>query len=153
MGASREYSLGDFLLMFIAPRWQNRTMGYLWFIVTLFYVFVIITVIGRMRIDLRNRGFAIFVILAGWTVRYCLPGQHEWIKLFNFYSLIWYIPFFVIGIQYQFYEQKVSSIIGPSWVRTDVNKDDVNIYGMAFNSFHMESAIFYFRYILFYVIV
>ena len=119
MGASREYSLGNFLLMFIAPRWQNSTMGYLWFIVTLFYVFVIITAIGRMRIDLRQAKFAVIVILLMWAFRYYLPKQ-EWIKLFNFCALMWYIPFFVIGIQYQIHEQKASPIIAPSWTRTGI---------------------------------
>lgn len=119
MGASRKYSLGDFLLMFIAPRWQNSTMGYLWFIATLFYVFVVITAIGRLKINLRKGWAAIIVILVGWGVRYCLPEQN-WIKLFNFYALMWYVPFFVIGIQYQCHEQIASKLISPSWTRTNV---------------------------------
>lgn len=120
MGASRDYSLSDFLLMFIAPRWQNSTMGYLWFIVTLFFVFVIITAIGRIRLNLKKPRVALIVILLGWIIRYCLPEQ-EWVKLFNFYALMWYIPFFVIGIQYQCNEDSCSKIVAtPNRIKTIV---------------------------------
>lgn len=120
MGVSREYSIRDFLLMFIAPRWQNSTMGYLWFIVTLFFLFVIITAIGHVRLDLKKPEVALIVILLGWAIRYCLPEQ-DWIKLFNFYALMWYIPFFIIGIQYQCNEESLTRIVASSsWVKTAI---------------------------------
>lgn len=107
MGASRSFSFQDFLIMFIAPRWPNSTMGYLWFIGTMFFMFVIIALIGKLNINLRNIKVAITTIGLLWLLRYFLSGEELWLKIFNLQALMWYVPFFILGIYYHMNEGQV----------------------------------------------
>jgi len=95
----RIFSVDDFLLMFIAPHWNNSTMGYLWYIVTLFFLFLIISVLSKCGINLRKTSISIIIIILLWGIKYNLPSN-DLFKICNIASLVWYIPFFVIGIQY-----------------------------------------------------
>ena len=116
IGSSRSFSLQDFFMMFIAPRWPNSTMGYLWFIGTLFFLFVVISILGSLKVNLRKPLIAVSFIVVLWIVRYFLSGQELWIRVFNLQALTWYFPFFIIGILYQMNETKIISI-------TDVGKN------------------------------
>lgn len=104
MGSSRIYSFQDFLMMFIAPRWPNSTMGYLWFIGTMFFMFVIITLMGKIKADLRKQSCAIIVIVIFWMIRFFIPEMESWTTIFNLQGLLWFMPFFIIGIHYQMNE-------------------------------------------------
>ena len=99
----RFFSINDFLLMFIAPHWNNSTMGYLWYIVTLFFLFLIISFLSKCGINLRNASVSVIIIILLWGIKYNLPSR-DLFKICNVASLVWYIPFFVIGIQYHKYK-------------------------------------------------
>lgn len=109
MGISRSYSLQDFLMMFIAPRWPNSTMGYLWFIGTMFFMFIVIAILGKLRINLRTLSVSIIIVAILWLLNNSLEGQDLWYKVFNLEALLWYIPFFIMGIHYQMNETILSS--------------------------------------------
>ena len=118
MGVSRTFSIQDFLMMFIAPRWPNSTMGYLWFIGTMFFLFIVITLIGKAKVDLRNPIFAITATASFWLIRYTLPEKEFWTTIFNLQGLLWYIPFFIIGIHYQMNEISLSEYTEASKVKS-----------------------------------
>ena len=118
MGASRSYSVHDFLMMFIAPRWQNSTMGYLWFIGTMFFMFIIIASLSKLNISLRNTKVAVAIIGLLWSVHYFLSGEEMWFRVFNLQALTWYIPFFILGIHYHMNEGKLTRLTEGNWIKT-----------------------------------
>lgn len=117
IGVPRSYSVHDFLMMFIAPRWQNSTMGYLWFIGTMFFMFIIIVLFSKLKISLRNPKVAITIIVLLWVVRYFLSGEEMWFRVFNLQALTWYIPFFILGIHYQMNEGKLTRLLEGDWTK------------------------------------
>ena len=50
----RSFSLNSFLYMFITPQSANSTMGFLWYLITLFLIFTIMVIFSCMRIDLKR---------------------------------------------------------------------------------------------------
>ena len=118
MGTSRTFSIQGFLMMFIAPRWPNSTMGYLWFIGTMFFMFIIIALIGKLKIDIRSPKVAFAIIVLLWSVHYFLSGDNLWFKVFNLQALTWYIPFFILGIHYHMNEGNLTKLTEGGWGKT-----------------------------------
>lgn len=45
--ATRDFSAGTFLKMFIAPGCDGSTMGYMWYVFTLFVIFSVVVALKR----------------------------------------------------------------------------------------------------------
>lgn len=105
---SRSFSLESFLYMFVAPHDADSTMGYLWYLLTLFLVFVIVTLFSSCIINLKNAWVCLSVTIISWTVGSMLPK----IDFLNLTNLLWYLPFFICGILFCKYnlEQRLSSM-------------------------------------------
>ncbi len=105
--ADRDFSLESFLLMFVAPTEANSTMGYLWYIVTLFFLFVVITAVSLPGINLRKNVNCWAMIILCWSLHFTMPS----VDIFNLKSLLWYMPFFLIGISYQTHEKVLTNFV------------------------------------------
>ena len=110
----REFSLSNFLLMFIAPDIKSSTIGYLWFIATLFFMFCVVSILPIFRLDLRKPQIALAVMAICWTLKYAAPD----ILLFKINALLWYLPFFISGILFNVYEQKLTKYINGNYAQT-----------------------------------
>lgn len=105
--ASRDYTLGNFLYMFIAPESPDSTMGYLWYIITLFVVFAIVVLLNKMRVDMKKTAWCVSVIVAAFILRNLMPRM----VLFNMSAVINYLPYFVLGILLNEYEKPILAFI------------------------------------------
>ncbi len=105
--ADRDFSLEAFLIMFIAPTGENSTMGYLWYIVTLFLLFTCVTIVSTSGINLRKNVNCWTLIIFCWSLYFVIPS----VDIFNLKSLLWYMPFFLIGISYQMHEKVLTDFI------------------------------------------
>lgn len=80
----------DLLLSFAYP----RELGFLWYIATLFIVFVFVTLLSAVGLNFKKQGMALcfmFVLLAVQSV-----GPQ--ISLLNLSEICWFGSFFVLGI-------------------------------------------------------
>jgi fucose 4-O-acetylase-like acetyltransferase len=99
----RSFSLGAFLKMFVAPSAEGSTMGYLWYLITLFMIFFVMALLALARIDLKKPLWCLGTIVASWALLQ-LVGRIEWL---NFGQVLWYMPFFLLGIVYKRYDTAV----------------------------------------------
>lgn len=120
--ASRDFSVSNFFLMFISPGNENSTMGYLWYLFTLYIIFLLVLSLGMIKIDLKNPICAFPAIAIAVIFIYCFPK----IGLFNLSSVMQYLPYFLIGILYKQYEFKLQFLITPSANMTINNCDTHN---------------------------
>lgn len=95
--ADRNFSTESFLYMFIAPQSANSTMGFLWYLITLFLVFVIVRICCALGINLKSYKTCLIISLIFWVVESLLPP----IRILNISGVLWYLPFFVLGIIFQ----------------------------------------------------
>lgn len=109
----RTFSLENFFMMFIAPHWTASTMGYLWYIATLFFLFIFVSILGVFKVNLRKPITAFILIIILWFCKYKLSDliSIEFLRLFNMGSIMWYLPFFIIGIQFQPFYDKALVVI------------------------------------------
>lgn len=112
--ASRDYTLGNFLYMFVAPGSPDSTMGYLWYIITLFVVFAIVVLLSKMRVDMKKTGWCVVVIAAAFILRNLMPR----VELFNLSAVVSYLPYFVFGILLKEYERPVMALINGGGIIT-----------------------------------
>lgn len=105
--AARDFTVGNFFKMFVAPGCEGSTIGYLWYVVTLFVVFALVVALCKVRVDLTKPGWCLAVMVASWTFFFAGP-KVEW---FNFKAVCQYLPYFVVGILYHHYEPKVQSLV------------------------------------------
>lgn len=105
--ANREFSIVNFLIMFVSPQIPNSTLGYLWFLFTLLMVFVIMLILIKIRCNLKKVMWCIVFILISWLVYAQIPQIH-WFSLSN---ICWYSPFFVIGILFKKYEKEMQKFL------------------------------------------
>lgn len=105
--AARDFTIGNFFKMFLAPSSESSTMGYLWFVFTLFIVFAFIVAICRMHINLKKTTWCISLILAFGLIDYAIP-QIEW---FNLKAVVHYMPYFLIGILFKSYESSILAFV------------------------------------------
>lgn len=105
--ASRDFTIGNFFYMFIAPSNPNSTMGYLWYIVTLFVVFAIVVLLNKLRIDMKKPLWCLVLILVFLALDSCMPK----VVLFNLNAVIHYMPAFLMGILFKKYEDSILTFI------------------------------------------
>ena len=103
----RNFSLAAFGKMFVAPSAEGSTMGYLWYLITLFMVFVVMAVLPLLRIDLKKSAWSFVVGIISWMLLRYASGV-EWL---NINQVFWYMPFFITGILYKNYEAIAQRII------------------------------------------
>lgn len=106
--AERDFSGATFLKMFIAPGCEGSTMGYLWYVFTLFMVFAVMMLLGIMRVDMKKTGWCLSVV-AAFGAMACLLPPTGWL---NWSVLCRDLPFFVVGILLHRYEAGLLSILG-----------------------------------------
>lgn len=107
--AERVFSVGNFFKMFIAPSCEGSTMGYLWYVFTLFVIFFIIVTLCKAGIDFKRLHVGLIVILMSWACYILLPGT-AWLSVS---AVMRYLPYFVIGIMFQTFESSIpKSIFG-----------------------------------------
>lgn len=92
--AQREFSIESFFYMFLAPQSPDSTMGFLWYLITLFEIFVIARILSVCGIDLKSKLSCSIVIFASLALKGLLPA----INLLNLSNVLWYLTFFLIGI-------------------------------------------------------
>lgn len=100
--ASREFSVGEFFFMFMAPNNPNSTLGYLWYVFTLFVIFCVVVAISKCRINLKTVVSNLIIMVAGMLVLHFMP-QTDWL---NIYAVLCYLPFFLVGILFNQYEER-----------------------------------------------
>lgn len=138
----RTFSVSSFLYMFLAPSTTNSTMGFLWYLITLFGIFCIALILSKMRINLHNVTICIVCVI----ISYLLYTNFPKIELFNISAIIHYIPFFIIGICSQSYH--IEDIIE----KANINKLVINVLigggiqtALLFiDAFHVSSGISYY---------
>ena len=99
----RTFSAATFLKMFVAPNAEGSTMGYLWYLITLFMIFAMMCVLAFIHIDMKKPLWCLGMIFVSWTLQQVV-GQIEWL---NISQVLWYMPFFVLGIMYKQYETAI----------------------------------------------
>lgn len=72
------------------------TLGFLWYLITLFMVFIVVLLLLRCRVDLRKWSTALLVAVLSFVL-YCVLPE---IKFLNLSKVLWYMPFFLVGIQF-----------------------------------------------------
>ncbi len=95
--ADRVFSVPNFFKMFIIPGAEYSTIGHLWYVFTLYMVFIVVLGLISIRLLSVNRLKIGLLMIVLWTLKYLFPS----IKLFNFSGLLWYMPFFLGGILLQ----------------------------------------------------
>lgn len=95
--ADRDFSVVHFFKMFIIPSAEYSTIGHLWYLFTLYIIFLIVLGLVAIRLLSANRQKLICLIIGLWLLDYFLPT----IRLFNLSSVLYYAPFFIIGILLQ----------------------------------------------------
>jgi len=105
--ASREFTLGNFFYMFVAPGDPNSTMGYLWYIITLFVVFAVVVAICKMRVNLKRPLICMLTMLLFWMIDLYMPT----IRLFNLKPVVHFTPYFVMGILLRAYDENIVGLI------------------------------------------
>ena len=93
----RSFGIGSFIYMFIAPSAENSTMGFLWYLITLFGIFCIVLIFAKLRINLRNVFVCTLLITMSCLLNYIVSN----VEVFNLSAILHYIPFFLIGIYAQ----------------------------------------------------
>ena len=105
--ANREFTIGNFFYMFIAPSAPNSTMGYLWYVITLFVLFVIVVVLSKMRVNMKLPWVSFSLMFGFFLVDTFMPK----ILLFNFSQVVHYMPIFFLGFLFKEYEGSVIKIV------------------------------------------
>ena len=105
--ATRDFSAGTFLKMFIAPGCDGSTMGYMWYVFTLFVIFSVVVALNKIHIDMKKSRWCIGVMLVFWLMWGLLP-KIVWLT----WSIVCRdLPFFVAGILLHKYEPKILTLI------------------------------------------
>ena len=105
--ATRGFSISNFFLMFICPANSNSTMGYLWYVFTLFVIFILILALCKIHINLKNPYWSIPILFFFLFIN----GMNYKIEWFNLSSVFRYIPYFILGIIYNCYESKINLLL------------------------------------------
>lgn len=109
--ASREFSVANFFKMFVIPSANYSTMGHLWYVFTLYFIFLLMLGLICVRLLSEDKVKLCMVGTGLWLLCYFLPG----IKMFHLTSILYYAPFFVLGILLQRSYQSFS------WVFENIN--------------------------------
>ena len=101
--ATRNFSVNTFLKMFISPGCEGSTMGYLWYMFTLFMVFAVVVLLSKMCVDMKKVGWCLVVMVVFWTMSVLLP-RCGWL---NWNTVCRDLPYFVLGILLYRYEARI----------------------------------------------
>lgn len=101
--AERVFSVENFFKMFIAPSCEGSTMGYLWYVFTLFVIFFIVVTLCKIGFDFRRVHVCLLGVFVSWACYILLPGT-AWLSAS---AVMRYLPYFVIGIMFQVFESSV----------------------------------------------
>lgn len=104
--ADRVFSVGNFFKMFIIPSAEYSTIGHLWYVFTLYMIFLLMLGLIYMRLLSVDKVKLCLLMLGIWVLSYFLPI----IRLFNLSSVLFYAPFFMLGILFQRNEDKLKVV-------------------------------------------
>lgn len=102
--ATRDFSVDTFFKMFICPGCKGSTMGYLWYVFTLFIVFAVVVLLSKMRVNMKKVGWCLVVMSA-------LLPRCGWL---NWNTVCRDLPYFVLGILLHRYESKIQLFVNKS---------------------------------------
>ena len=109
--ATREFSIENFFKMFVIPGADYSTIGHLWYVFTLFIIFLVVLSLTGLRLISSNRLWVVALAAIGlWLLNYLLPS----IKLLNGSNVLYYAADFLIGILLQRYYEQVSCLFETS---------------------------------------
>lgn len=92
--AAREFTVANFFKMFLIPSASYSTIGHLWYVFTLYVIFLLMLGFIFMRLLSESNIKLIVVTIGLWLLCYFLP----YMSFLNLTSVLYYAPFFVIGI-------------------------------------------------------
>ena len=95
--ASRSFSVAGFFAMFVNTGYPSSTMGYLWYVFTLFVIFFIVSLLALCRINLKDIRISLLLALGFW----CLSYSCHITGWANLSSVCRYIPYFLLGIAFE----------------------------------------------------
>ena len=95
--ASRSFSVAGFFAMFVNTGYPSSTMGYLWYVFTLFVLFFIVRLLALCRINLKDIRISLLLALGFW----CLSYSCHITGWANLSSVCRYIPYFLLGIAFE----------------------------------------------------
>ena len=117
--ATRDFSLENFFKMFIVPSCDGSTIGYLWYVFTLFMVFAIVVALCQVHLNLKSPVCCSVMILIFWCVDDFMPN----IEMLNLKTVVHDMPYFMMGILYKSTESAVNELINRGGVFNVVNPD------------------------------
>ncbi len=101
--ADRVFSVGNFFKMFIIPGADYSTIGHLWYVFTLYMIFLLVLGLICIRLLSADKVKLCLLALGIWVVSYFMPAT----RVFNLLAVIYYTPFFILGILLQRNEEKL----------------------------------------------
>lgn len=104
--ADRVFSVGNFFKMFIIPSADYSTIGHLWYVFTLYMIFLLVLGLICIRILSTDKVKLCLLALGIWGVSYFLPTT----SVLNLSSVLYYAPFFLFGILLQRNEDKLKAV-------------------------------------------
>lgn len=104
--ATREFTAANFIKMFFIPSASYSTIGHLWYVITLYFIFIMIMGFICIRLLSEDKIKLCIMMIGLWLLCYFLPA----IQLFNLKSILYYAPFFVLGILLQRNYQSLSVV-------------------------------------------
>ena len=104
--ADRVLSVGNFFKMFIIPSAEYSTIGHLWYVFTLYMIFLLVLGLICIRLLLTDKVRLCLLALGIWVVSYFLPT----IKVFHLSSVLYYAPYFLLGILLQRNEDRLKAV-------------------------------------------
>lgn len=109
--ATRVFSVENFFKMFVIPSADYSTIGHLWYVFTLFMIFLVVLVLIGVRLISDKRLWSVALAIGCvWLLYSVLPT----IQLFNGSSVLYYAPYFLIGILLQRYYEQVGCLFETS---------------------------------------
>lgn len=105
--ATRDFSIATFFKMFVAPGCEGSTMGYLWYVFTLFMVFAVVIVLCRLHVNLKKTAWCIMVMISFFAMSVLLP-RIEWL---NWNTVCRDLPYFIVGIMLYRYEPDIQVFV------------------------------------------
>lgn len=102
--ATREFTVANFFKMFLIPSASYSTIGHLWYVFTLYFIFLMVLGFVCIRLLSEDKVKLCLVMIGLWILCYFLPN----IQVLNLTSILYYAPFFVLGILLQRNYQSLS---------------------------------------------
>lgn len=105
--ANRSFSVTAFFAMFVNTGYPSSTMGYLWYVFTLFVIFLLVSILALLRINLKDTRISLLLALGFW----CLSYSCHVTGWANLSSVCRYIPYFLLGIAFEGKYEKIMQSI------------------------------------------